>query len=748
MTEQNSSTHSMDPNPDRHSIVSRLIQSTRFSQFVIWAVVFAVYGGILGHSLLSWDDDLHITSNPHLNPLTWKSLSFFWTSPYEGLYIPVSYNVFAAESLLSKTLGFDWQNPVIFKLGSLLLHGGCVAIVCSLLRNWIGQTPAALWGALVFAVHPLQVESVAWTSETRGLLSTLFSFASIWSYCRFAQGSSVSIVTETAKLGSCVDRRILWYFTAMIFFALGLLSKPSAIFVLPTIVVIDKFLIGRQTQRIVISILPWIALAGFDFLLTKSLQPDTAIPNLVSLPYRFVVAGDALAFYLEKIVWPTGLTMDYGRTPQACLADRFAILRGLVPVGLCILLLICHAPRIVWISGALLVAGCLPVLGLVPFAFQEISTVGDRYAYPGMLGVALLFAWLWQMAPGKPAKFVLAALVVMLSAGASHQTGVWRDNRSLYAHAIEQNPNSWIVMNNQGDLLADAGHHREAEKLFRHALQVRPNYARAAYNLGFCLRSQGDEQSAHKEFERAVQLAPANSQFQEALGESYQRRGNTAEAKVHYLAALKVEPNSPKLLNQLANLSAALGQREEAVTYYRRAIQIQPDFWPARVNYGGLLLSIGETRTAEDQFLMALKSNPHQPIVRFNVGLIAAREGRFDDAITSLELAHTLAEDAAFRQAVVGELAVAYNSRGLQEHQSQQFATAVQSFERALSWNPKLAAGHFNLARTLAAIGKREAAAEHFRKAAALLPKDSPAAADIDSQLRELQRLETQSHED
>ncbi|HWC89027.1 MAG TPA: hypothetical protein VG433_05220, partial [Pirellulales bacterium] len=390
--------------------------------------VGAVFYRVVEFQFLTWDDDVHVTKNPLLDPVSFSNLAQFWLHPYENLYIPASYSFFAAEAWLSQwTLGR--LDPQVFHAACLALHLACVWLVFRLLARMV-ENPLAAWaGALCFAVHPLQVESVAWIGETRGLLAALCSLAAVYWYlppgpAMFDSSStanrdrlgamptaavgmwggdddacprSVGMATAPALSPSAADDRFSTrrYLLASAAFALALLSKPSAAPLPLMALAIDLLWLRRSLKRSLACLAPWLALALLDIGLSKLLQADERITNRPDWLLRPLVACDALTFYLRKLIVPLRLGFDYGRTPAVVLSSAARYWAWIAPA--CVLgLALVSRHRRMWLTAAgIFVAGLLPVLGFVPFLYQDISTVADRYLYLPMLGVALALAvWL------------------------------------------------------------------------------------------------------------------------------------------------------------------------------------------------------------------------------------------------------------------------------------------------------------------------------------------------------------------
>lgn len=406
------------------------IRSRPAMRLLLLAAVLITFGRILLNEFVDWDDGTLIYDNGNVTQGTLDGLArqWNWRDPHTfALYDPLVYTAWwvlahAAKLQTPDTLGAT-INPQVFHAANLLVHwlAGCVVLEI-LARIGIGGWPGFA-GALLFVVHPLQTEAVAWATGMKDLLGGLLALASIWRYL-------VAIQSHGAG-------RRNNYIGATLLCLGALLSKPSTA-VLPLIVVsFEVILYRRPLRRSLVWVGPWLLMAATATAITWSIQPAAKL-NSWPLWSRPLIAGDALAFYLGKLVLPIHLSFDYGRTPLAMLSDPGLYWNWIFPVIVAAIVWRLRQP--VLTAGAMVFfLGLLPVLGLAPFAYQYFSTVADRYVYVSMLGVAMatgLFLarfgnWaVWCGAGG--------VLVVLMSLSFL-QAGRWKDTDTLYAYAMSLN---------------------------------------------------------------------------------------------------------------------------------------------------------------------------------------------------------------------------------------------------------------------------------------------------------------------
>ena len=504
----------------------------------------AVFSPSLPHGFVNWDDRPMVYENPFLHPVTGPHVLYFWRHAYYAQYAPLTYSAYALLAWIG-----NGPRPPLFHLAGLLLHVCNTLIVCGLLRRVVGRAGAAFAGALLFALHPAQAEPVCWVGGMDTELCALFSLLSLGCYLRFARSEATGA------------RRWGQYGLATVFFGLALLSKPAAV-ALPLM----AWALGgpwprRPFRHSVGPLLVWLMAALAWVHVTQAASPflPAFLPPVWTRP---LIAGDALAFYLVKLVAPLPLAIDYGRTPFFVLHHGGGLLAGLLPLGLGALVWRGRhrAPWLLPASGVF-VAALVPVLGLVPFAFQEYSTVADRYLYLAMLGPALALAGLLAVPQPRPAVTVAITTLALLAFAfqSAAQTRYWETSATLFAHGLSVNPRSMTLHYNLAEELSGQGRTEEAIAHYRAALQIAPGNAPAHCNLAGQLASLGRLNEAAAEYRTALALAPG-------LGPAHAGLGLV-------LAALKSSPSPPSPSGSSARSAAPARPRQASAASVSRAAQ-------------------------------------------------------------------------------------------------------------------------------------------------------------------------------
>ncbi len=504
-----------------------------------------------------WDDDIHVHANPHVAQLSWAGIGALWAGPYQQLYIPLTYSAWAALAALSRwaaglPVASGPLDPAWFHGANVLVHAASTVFAFLLLRRataaFFPGTPegatarAAALGTAFFAMHPLQVEPVAWVSGLRDVL-----------------GGCLGLGALAVLFGAGRPGAARWCAATLLFVA-SLAAKPAGV-ALPAIAAVLAVLPFRWPWKtIALSLGPWFAAGAAWVFLTSSAQWAAALAqNLVPAWMRPLVATDGLAFYMAKTIWPAGLAADYGRSPDAALAAGWLWWTWTAPAALAVILCAVKPWRIYLVPFAVFAAALLPTLGLVPFNFQVVSTVADRYAYFALVGPALALS----MVVAQNRRAWVAALAAAVVAAAAIMTiqrlRLWSEDLRLFAATLETNPRSWKAMHNYASALDDRGRTAEAEPLLREVIARRPDSAEAHNDLAVILWKLERRDEAVIMMRRSVQLR-ATPGAARNLAQMEAMRGNAAGVAAALEVLVALEPGNAEVRRQLENLRAQTGR--------------------------------------------------------------------------------------------------------------------------------------------------------------------------------------------
>jgi hypothetical protein len=503
---------------------------------VVVVCVVATYGSIVGHGWLNWDDPVHVIANPMLTDADIRAPLRPWLAAYRGLYIPLSYDLFWLEKVVADRRG-ERPDPRLFHVVSLLLHAGAGVVVARIATRLVAGGWPALAAAGVFVLHPLQVESVAWISEQRGLLATFFALVMI----------EQSLVHPASRW-----RSLAWLLAAV-------LAKPSAIAVVPMLVAIETLFRTTTLRHAIQRSLPAALIAAVAGAGTAILQSGETTAPWTPPWLRTVVAGDALAFYTAKLLAPVGLCIDYGRTPAAVcgsVSSWWAAATAVVSLAAVLAL-----PRLAAARGPvmLFVLGLSPVLGLVPFTFQGFSTVADRYAALALLGPALAVAALTARLPSRGQVAATGLILIVLGFASRAQTRTWRSEEAVYGRAIAINPESVHARVNLAVSRIERGRPAEAVGLLEEATRLRPDDRKAHYNLGLAWHGLGRRATAEQCYRAAIALDPTYAMALNNLGIVLAETTRPAEAAEAFRAAIRASPDFKAAIENLRQVERPQG---------------------------------------------------------------------------------------------------------------------------------------------------------------------------------------------
>jgi Flp pilus assembly protein TadD len=639
---------------------------------------FATFWRTSNFGFVNLDDNINIYENPHLNPVTAGSIPYFWTHTFQHTYRPLVYTVWTllAACAHRKPPPIDSMSeitldPHVFHFANAGLHAINAALCFAVLRLLVRKPWAAAAGALLWAVHPIQTEAVAWATGMNELLFGFFALLTLWSYLAFAEASRKG---RRPAVCHCL------YGMATVFYILALCAKPTAV-ILPVIVwLLDAALVRRSWRAGFSYLAPWAMVAIAWVVVTQQAKPSELALVHVSLWFRPFVAGDALAFYLYKILIPFNFCADYGRSPDYVMAHGWGYVNWLIPaaLGLCLWTVRRRWPVPAVAFGVFVVA-LLPVLGFVTNTFQLFSTVADRYVYLPLVGPALLLAWwLARLDPKKPegqGVGVACAVVIALLARASISTSTpWIGPHTFNTYILHINPGSWLAANNLG-LASERGRdYNSAIGWYGRALAIKPDAAQPRFNLGHALKVRGDDAGAAEAYRKALSADPGRAETRTLLADTLSRLGRGAEAFEVAREALSYYPNSADAHNSMGFALTKLGRREEALVELQEAIRLRPDFAAARAIQGITLQEFGRLDEAMAAFREAIRLNPKDALSHNNLGFCLARQGQVDAAM--VEWRQAIALKAGYSEALYN-LAVALSLRGKKSEAIENLSSAL-----------------------------------------------------------------------
>ncbi len=664
------------------------------------AMTWLVFGQTLGHEFVNYDDEFYIADNPTvLGGLSLKGIVWAFTHNVNDNWTPLTVISHMLDCQLYGT-NAGWHH-----LTSILLHMASVIVLFLVLKGMTSALWRSAFVAAVFAIHPLHVESVAWIAERRDVLSGLFFMLTLWAYTRYAQGRS-SVERRAPGAGSsnlALDPRLrtLDYGLVLLFFALGLMSKPMVVTLPFVLLLLDYWPLKRFTQpggrlvpwHLIAEKVPLLALSGATCVVTLFAQKEAIAPLPLSL--RIGNALVSYVAYLGQMIYPAGLAVYYPYPENGL--PLWKIVVALV------LLLVISAGAVAarrkqpWlVFGWLWYLGMLvPAIGLIQSGLRARA---DRYTYLPQIGLYLLLTWAaadlcagWRhrrVVLGGLATVILVALIFCARA----QTAYWRNSESLWTHTLACTSGNYVAHYNLGYALFQKGSVDEAMVQYQKALQINPDSAEAHNNLGNALLQKGNVDEAIAQYQKALEVKPDYAEAHYNLGNALLQKGNVDEAMAQYQKALEVKPDYAEAHYNLGNALLQKGNVDEAMAQYQKALEIKPDYAEAHCNLGSALLKMGQVDEAMVQYQKALEITPDSAPVYNNLGNALLQKGKVDEAIAHFQKALEITPDYA-------EAHVNLRTALLQKEREDE---ALAQYQKALQTNPDSVEVLNNLAWLLA----------------------------------------------
>ncbi len=511
-------------------------------RLLIAAIVIATLCRLCASNFSWWDDQMTIHQNSMIANPTFASVSFFWKQMTQGLYVPVTFTVWAAIAKIAYVAEpgdeMIYLNPWFFHTANVLLHVGSTLLVFGILRRLFNRVDAALIGALFFGLHPVQVETVGWVSGMKDLLCWFFALAIVSLYLRRVRAieSANGSLWKSWELPACC-----------VLLVLGILSKPTSMVTPAALLVIDGLLLRRRWIATAIELAPLFLITAAGAWVARIAQyVDSVTPSPIW--QRPFIICDNINFYLGKILWPQRLGIDYSRTYEAVMSNPRVYWMWIIPVGLALAILVNLRRRPVLAAGAaLFLIGFAPVSGAVTFQMQHISLTTDHYLYFSLLGIAVVIAWLVSLKPSRATYAIASVLLAALAARAFDQSKTWHDSETLFQSTMAANPNSAVGRNNLAAAYMGGFYPRPeaAEPLLEEAVRLKPDFGNAYINLARVKASlsrrakdAGDLAVAQKKRTESLETFDTVWRFREARKASKQELAQLAQTTAEGMVIL------------------------------------------------------------------------------------------------------------------------------------------------------------------------------------------------------------------
>ena len=572
-------------------------------------VTLALYNPVNRHPFVNYDDDRYVTENPHVRQgLTAHTFTWALTSTEQANWHPLTWMSHALDCSLYRL------NPVGHHFTSLLLHAVNVMLLFLLLMWTTERLGPSLFVAALFALHPMNVESVAWVAERKNVLCTTFFFLTLWAYGWYARNPDWKRYLAVAAL-----------------FAAGLASKPMVITLPFVLLLLDYWPLARVRgtsaqankthptfpwSRLALEKLPLLALSAASAVITmQAQQASGAIRTTAEFSFgvRIATAIYAYAMYLWKMVWPARLAPLYPH-PGDSLAAWQVLVAAVVLLAITAVALRLRTHRYLLVGWLWFLGTLVPVIGLVQVGEAAMA---DRYAYIPLIGIFVMIAFgvadwaeqkqfgLWPVVPA-------AAVVVALALTTHRQIGYWQSNYDLWSHALAVTENNFVAEDNLGGALILEDKEDEAHPHFEAAARINPRDPMSHSNLGIYLQNHNRMREAVTQYETAVELTsdPVLLALTYAnLGAAHRALGEDEQARKNFEQSLRFNPNQFNAWLGLGLLAQQQGKLGEAISDLSRSVEVQPTT-QAYFELGRMLAQTGHVPEALDAYQQALKISP------------------------------------------------------------------------------------------------------------------------------------------
>lgn len=668
---------------------------------LILVLTFVAYLPVLQNDFLkTWDDDRYIIDNPHIKDLDAKSFADLFSLYYDGHYHPLTLVSLAIDYKIGELSPrtYHTTNIILHLINTLLVFG----FIHLLFRR--KQPNIALLTALLFGIATLNVESVAWASERKNLLYTLFFFASIISYVIYVQKS-----------------KNLYFLLAIAFFIFSALSKAMAVSLCVTLIAIDYFYDRNLLSRkVILEKIPFFIVA-FIFAIVAIFAQKTNWGEDLGQDYhsffeRILFASNAFVFYILKLIIPFKLSGFY---PYPAVLSGLYIFRS-----------------IVFLVFSLAIAGCVVyffkrsktlVFGILFFIVNiflllklfEVPAgdyfMADRYAYIPSVGFFLLASvGLFQLSGKKMiykrgGQVFLVVYVIFISLQTFNRSTVWKDDLTFYSDIISNYPDARVAYTNRGATRKEMGQLQGALADFTKSIQLGAKSYKGYANRGAVYTSMGDFSKALTDYKKAYLLNPKNPQVMSGYGYTQLQTGDLNGAMKTFDRAIQFQPVNPEAYSNRGTAKYNLGNLVGAIEDYNVAIQQQPDYLNAIFNRGLAKIHSGNPQGAINDFIAVLEIDPNYIEAYSNMGIAWSRLGDSDKALQSYSNAIEINPNYF----------EAYLNRGIDYYYAKDFDNALIDLNKVLQLNQQVGAAYYFRAMILL-NSDRKAACNDFQTAVQL----------------------------
>ena len=684
-----------------------------FSALVLFSsIVFLIYSPAINGDFV-WDDNAHLTENKQLESV--EGLKNIWLKPGATFqYFPLTFTSFWIEKRL-------WSdNPMGYHITNLLLHTSSALLLWRLLSML--AIPGAFLAALIFLIHPVNVESVAWIAERKNTLSGLFYFGSLIFYLRFLKLENPLALKKKKVLQTSNG---IFYILSIISFLLAISSKAATCTLPAVILLIIWWKKNSIKLKDLILVAPFLLftliIARITIITEQSTAGARGIDWDLSFLERFIIAGKSLWFYLYSLIYPLNIAFSYPKWS----VDSTVVSNYFPSLTFLFLIFVLWFFRsnlgkgplvaILFFSGTL-----FPALGFFNIYYMRYSFVTDHFQYLACIGPIALFSVLFTVFTTSTSKSfdsvkilryfppTCTVLVLLLLCIVTwKQAHIFKSNEALWRDTIKKDPSSGRARVGLGREMRKQGKHEEALEHFRKAVVLQPNLHEAHYKLAQEYHYKGELSLATSELKRSLEIEPTYYFAIDGLARALAEQGNLVKALQLSRQCASLKPSFVPGIVTLATILEKMGNLQEAQAYYERLIKLDSNSYKNYLNLGNFLYRTGNIEEAILNFKKAILLNSSSTEALYNLGNALGQQKKYLEAKGYYEQAINLDE----------KLSLPYYGLGLVHHYTGQNLKAVAAFKKALSLKPDLVRAHYFLGKIYGEMKQDQKALFHNRLA-------------------------------
>ena len=625
-----------------------------------------LYANSMFNGITNWDDPEYFLHDEYIKNFSIESIVHFFSTPYVYMYQPLTLTVYSLEYFL---FGL---NPATFHLASLLFHLLNILLVYVLIFRLTAKTGIAFITSILFAIHPLNVESVAWISATSNLLTTVFSLLAINSYLFYVKSGKSK-----------------WIILSFFVFTVAILFKVSAIVLPILLLLIYYFTNGKIEKKQLIETIPFFLVSlifgSLALYISGSGSVEYSIRPEYSIVENMLLVFYSLDFYIVKFLWPTGLSAFYYPLDPNSLPT--ALYLSPLPIFCFIFLLY----KVRNLEKRMVLGGCwfIVFISISLLTPSRETLIADRYVYSASIGIALMFAsfgqYLFSRLNRKKVKFsllfVFSCYIGILSFQTFHRVGIWQSGYTLFTNVIEKFPQEALAYNYRGAALLESSEHQKSIADFNTAIKIDPNNFDTYNNRGLAKIALNNLEGAIQDFSKAIKLNPDLADLYKNRATTYIHLNDFEKAVADIHSSIALDDQDAKSYYSLAFCQERLSNPSEAILNYSQAIQMDPGYYSAYVNRANLKIQRNDFRGAISDCTKAISLNPDVAQAYNYRGISQGSLGNYEQAILDFSMA--ILNDQNYGEA--------YFNRGLAKSATNTVESACKDWEVALSLGYKKA---------------------------------------------------------